>query len=561
MSSQRDDKIDLLLFKLLENCITDSEIQQLEDLISADDGLMDYYCDYVKNYAVLQIKLQGEIGSTRQENVEDCLNPNIWRELAEIENSSPRIHIAQEKQNKVLIDKTEYPRVDHQIKKGTLISLIVASAAVIFIVLFARYAPPGTGFEAAIVADCINAKWADIDTSIQNGRRLTAGERMYLNEGFVELLFDSEARVTLEAPADFIILSSDQIKLNFGRVYANVPPQAYGFQVTTPNAKIIDLGTEFGVQQDRFGSTELHVLKGKTGIVSGIRGNRINAYVEAGAANRLDGITGQLETIECNERLFVRRIDSETNLVWKGQTTLNLADIVRGGNGLGTGNSDVRLNPVKGFTLDQHITGCATAKGFLPVPELAFLDGIFVPDGHTKQIVSTRGDVFGECPQTSGIYEMDVLANPSRGIIWTYEGQAATIRFYDRDYTDDSDRSCIVLHANLGLTFDLNAVRKSYQCGINRFMSQVGMADLEEEYSGNADFWVLVDGQVRYSLRQYKEKGVLNDVSVEIKDTDRFLTLVTTDGGDMDDPEGGVYNRAISCDRGVFADPVLVLEK
>jgi hypothetical protein len=156
---------------------------------------------------------------------------------------------------------------------------------------------------------------------------------------------------------------------------------------------------------------------------------------------------------------------------------------------------------------------------------------------------------------------MDVLANPSRGIIWTYEGQAATIRFYDRDYTDDSDRSCIVLHANLGLTFDLNAVRKSYQCGINRFMSQVGMADLEEEYSGNADFWVLVDGQVRYSLRQYKEKGVLNDVSVEIKDTGRFLTLVTTDGGDMDDPEGGVYNRAISCDRGVFADPVLVLEK
>jgi hypothetical protein len=420
------------------------------------------------------------------------------------------------------------------------------------------------GVEVATLEDSLNAKWADSNPSMRNGTRLKTGsELLLIREGFATLVFDNDTRVVIEGPAEFQVLTGDQIKLNYGRIYAIVPPQAYGFQVTTPGTKIIDLGTEFGVQQDRHGNTELHVISGKTSLVAGIRGSRINAYVEAGSAKRLDTSIGQIKEIACDETLFVRRIDSQVNLVWRGEQTLDLADMVRNGNGLGTGNSKVRLNPFKGFTNEQHNDKrgfhYATAKEYLSITDHPFIDGIFIPNGDPNQIINSRGDVFDECPKTSGIFDRDLQANPEPGI-FRLGRREGTIRFDGQEYSDQSGRSCIVMHANHGLTFDLDAIRKSYHRDINRFTSRIGIADLNEIYPCNADFYVLVDGKIRYSLKQYKQKGVLNDVSVEIKKTDRFLTLVVTDGGDPDVPDGDLSQRAITCDWGVFTDPILALE-
>jgi hypothetical protein len=154
---------------------------------------------------------------------------------------------------------------------------------------------------------------------MQNGTRLSAGYSHYeLQDGYVTFLFDNKTAVTVEGPAQFQILTGDQIALDYGKIYAVVPPEVYGFQVSTPAAKIIDLGTEFGVYQDRNGKTELHVITGKTSLVSGIGGARINAYVEAGVARRIYGDTGRLEVIRCDSRLFARTIDSRLNRVWRG---------------------------------------------------------------------------------------------------------------------------------------------------------------------------------------------------------------------------------------------------
>jgi len=116
-----------------------------------------------------------------------------------------------------------------------------------------------------------------------------------------------------------------------------------------------------------------------------------------------------------------------------------------------------------------------------------------------------------------------------------------------------------VMHANLGITFDLNAIRA--QCPdikVTRFVSKIGIADFEEQAGCNADFWVLVDGKVRQSRRNLKQKNFLSDFSVELDPSARFLTLVTTDGGDID--RKGAYQRAYTCDWCVFVEPELVLE-
>jgi len=114
------------------------------------------------------------------------------------------------------------------------------------------------------------------------------------------------------------------------------------------------------------------------------------------------------------------------------------------------------------------------------------------------------------------------------------------------------------MHANLGVTFDLNAIRAmSPDIKILRFVSEIGIADFEESSGCNADFWVLVDGQVRRCRRNLRQKNVLSNVSIELGPSDRFLTLITTDGGDSD--RMGAYQRAYTCDWCVFVEPVLVL--
>jgi hypothetical protein len=140
----------------------------------------------------------------------------------------------------------------------------------LFFVVYARFAPVKRGLEVATLLDSINAKWAEADSSMKSGSRLVTGStNSLLRGGCAKLLFDNNAIVTIEGPAEFEIIAEDRIKLLYGRIYSIVPQEALGFSVVTPNAMIVDLGTEFGVQVDFLGTTELHVNHGMTRLVAG----------------------------------------------------------------------------------------------------------------------------------------------------------------------------------------------------------------------------------------------------------------------------------------------------
>jgi hypothetical protein len=328
--------------------------------------------------------------------------------------------------------------------------------------------------------------------------------------------------------------------------------------VETPTSQFIDHGTEFGVLADADGSSELHVIKGKVQLFASSKGStRIGQMVSEDKAVKFNVNSNQIKVIPVKRETFARQIDVKTGVVWREQPKLDLADIAGKGNGLGTGESSVIINPVKGYTKDSNLD-FLTSREFLPISDNPFVDGVFIPNGDIDQVINTQGDVFQDAPKTSGLYSMDMVANP-RVDFYKTGLRKGTIEFNGQP-CGKGGKPCIVMHANIGLTFDLETIRKSYYRGIDRFTARIGIADLDEPYPCNADFYVLIDGQIRYSLLQYKQKGVLNDISVEIKKTDRFLTLITADGGDPDNPAGGFYNRAISCDWCVFTDPVLVLE-
>jgi hypothetical protein len=110
----------------------------------------------------------------------------------------------------------------------------------------------------------------------------------------------------------------------------------------------------------------------------------------------------------------------------------------------------------------------------------------------------------------------------------------------------------LLLHANAGVTFDLAAIRDSARgCNATRFRSVVRNCqwNLAATTVLTTDVWVFVDGQLRFSRTKLGKEDRPIDIDVTLGPNDRFLTLVSTDGGDD-----------IKYDNPCFLDPRIVLE-
>ena len=121
--------------------------------------------------------------------------------------------------------------------------------------------PAAQGARIELVSpDC---EWAAEKWKLDAGSHLKPGQQVRITRGQVELAFDKGAEVVLVGPAAFIVSSANSAHLILGGLTAQVPDTASGFQVDTPHGKVVDLGTEFGLIVDDFGSTEVGVFKGK----------------------------------------------------------------------------------------------------------------------------------------------------------------------------------------------------------------------------------------------------------------------------------------------------------
>jgi ferric-dicitrate binding protein FerR (iron transport regulator) len=95
---------------------------------------------------------------------------------------------------------------------------------------------------------------------------LTSGDRfsdgaLSLRSGVVKLEFSSATDVVMEGPAELRIVSADTARLLAGNIVVNVTELSDGFTLRTPDATIIDEGTEYAVALNDE-STEIHVFEG-----------------------------------------------------------------------------------------------------------------------------------------------------------------------------------------------------------------------------------------------------------------------------------------------------------
>jgi hypothetical protein len=105
-------------------------------------------------------------------------------------------------------------------------------------------------------------RWQTGSDSRRMLSRCAIGDRLRLREGSAVLTFDAGAQLTVFGPADFEITSATSIKCLRGRVTTLVDHRGKGFSIETPQAKVVDLGTQFGLQISEKGETEVVVFQG-----------------------------------------------------------------------------------------------------------------------------------------------------------------------------------------------------------------------------------------------------------------------------------------------------------
>ncbi|WP_435011553.1 FecR domain-containing protein [Tundrisphaera lichenicola] len=152
--------------------------------------------------------------------------------------------------------------------------------------LLGQWAWSRRGDDIAWLVNAQDCRWSTVEESPT--RDMRAGKVLKLERGLAEIEFDRGARVILKGPASLELLSDNMARLISGSMTAHVPPPAQGFTVYSPQGKVVDLGTEFGLSVDDPDTTSVRVFSGKLTAEARAEGSQTVHLVQDQAA-RIDG--------------------------------------------------------------------------------------------------------------------------------------------------------------------------------------------------------------------------------------------------------------------------------
>jgi len=504
MSAAPFPDLDTLLQRLLDGQIQADEMKRLQDALLEDPRLQDYYLDSI--FVCTVMRRCSQVTAELSES-------DLIRVLSGGRRQGGAGRIA---------------RHFYSIAAILIIGILILGS---FRILKHWTRGPTIG----ALTDAYEAQWRGSDPL--PGAPLYAG--LYnLREGAVMMKLNQGTRLLLEAPCRIELMNVGEMSLRSGRLTVMVSPLTTGFLVHTHTALITDLGTEFGVIVRPDGRTEAHVLKGRIRVAldPNRSGRQMSRVVNEGLAALVDADGRTMQGgLAARPDCFLLELPLPSRPAGPGGR-INLADIVGGGNGRGTGTSGEGIDLKDGNVFRYPATRILQAQQnrYHPSPQFRGIDGTFVPNGGMGPVViSSTGLVFSACPRTMGSY---------------FGGPVNSGRFYDlpsqQYYTarlngvrfGTARHPAMILHPNAGITFDLDQIRQDQpNIRIGRFTALCGMPkDLPQPQFSSADVWVLLDGVVVRHLRYPIGQSVVEKMDVPISAQTRFLTLAATCSGRAD---------------------------
>ena len=108
--------------------------------------------------------------------------------------------------------------------------------------------PSAVDSVAQITSLTSDSRWMQGASEWSPRAELQAGEKIELAEGLAQIKFADGTEVIVQGPAHFEVLTASTGFLKRGKLTARVPERAQGFAVETPTGRVVDLGTEFGLE-------------------------------------------------------------------------------------------------------------------------------------------------------------------------------------------------------------------------------------------------------------------------------------------------------------------------
>ena len=140
-------------------------------------------------------------------------------------------------------------------------SAAILALALVGVSLWLQHPPVAASSGLARVTRLQSAQVPAQAAAFQTGQKLEPG-RLTLVAGAVEISLSNGVTIVFEGPGEIELLTPMRILLHAGQAVVRVPKNARGFQLETPGASLVDMGTEFGMKAGPGSSTDVQVYEG-----------------------------------------------------------------------------------------------------------------------------------------------------------------------------------------------------------------------------------------------------------------------------------------------------------
>jgi len=231
---------------------TEAEMQALNELLRSDSRARDEY--------LMQVELHARLAS----------NPEFFA-CAAVGNTAfpePEIQPNLEHKDAIPNNLTTLPSRRIVAKALALAACIGLLAAGIWKLWFWQSGDKAgiTSTAVAMLSRVVDVQWSPGGKLFREGSALEPGW-LQLESGLAQVIFYSGARVVIEGPAKFRLVTQNEADCPTGRLLVEVPPPAQGFRLKTENIEVVDMGTRFGIHATH-SRTEVHVFNGKVEVGS-----------------------------------------------------------------------------------------------------------------------------------------------------------------------------------------------------------------------------------------------------------------------------------------------------
>ena len=250
-------ELEILISKLHDGIANDEELRRIEDILSGDPDACEFYLDYTE----LCVQMDLELGARTPLEISNNATP------IQISQSTSQFYKGQSTKQILSPSWKPLPWIAAAavvlLFAGSLSFLINKRVSITPSEAKAVESETITHDGLAILMESVGANFVDNGMQPTKTNGILYPGEIILESGITAIEFYSGARVILEGPAILELTSENSAILREGRIRAQVPPQACGFSVSTPQIEVIDLGTEFGMNIEEDGHlTEVHCFSG-----------------------------------------------------------------------------------------------------------------------------------------------------------------------------------------------------------------------------------------------------------------------------------------------------------